>query len=242
VEPHAGRPTGPAGWFRDPAGRYELRWFNGERWTGDVAVDGRRYVDQVAVGTRRHGASATTAVLALVFGLTSVALAWMPFMFVLAIPGAIAAFVLGVVALRRIRAQRAAGRRRAVAGIALAPLALALCPVGVLLTRATVREFQAYLEPGAHEVRRTTCSLTDGVAMIGGTITNLDDEERSYVVLVELVDGRRVVARGRTDVTDVAPGETVPWSATRRIGELRRADELVCRVGGVDGPPPFGLD
>jgi hypothetical protein len=242
VEPHVPGPTGARGWFRDPAGRYELRWYNGERWTGDVAVDGRRYVDPYPIGTRRPRASATTAVLALVLGLVSVTLAWMPFMFVLAIPGAIAAFVLGVVALRRIRVHRASGRRRAIAGIVLAPLALALSPVGVLLTRATVREFEAFLEPGAHDVRRTTCTLSAGVATVGGTITNLDDEERSYVVVVELVDGRRVVARGRTEVDDVAPGATATWSATRRIGELQRADELVCRVAGVDGPPPFGLD
>ncbi len=35
----------PAGWFPDPLGRYDHRWFNGTTWTADVSVDGVRYVD-----------------------------------------------------------------------------------------------------------------------------------------------------------------------------------------------------
>ena len=39
-------PTGHgAGWFPDPLGRYDHRWYNGTTWTADVSVDGQRYVD-----------------------------------------------------------------------------------------------------------------------------------------------------------------------------------------------------
>jgi hypothetical protein len=37
--------SSPAGWFPDPLGRYEHRYFNGVTWTADVSVDGQRYVD-----------------------------------------------------------------------------------------------------------------------------------------------------------------------------------------------------
>jgi hypothetical protein len=34
------------GWYPDPAGRFELRWWNGSRWTGDVVREGRRESDR----------------------------------------------------------------------------------------------------------------------------------------------------------------------------------------------------
>jgi hypothetical protein len=37
--------SGPAGWYPDPAGRYEFRYFNGLRWTQDVSVGGTRFVE-----------------------------------------------------------------------------------------------------------------------------------------------------------------------------------------------------
>ncbi|MCX6522076.1 MAG: DUF4190 domain-containing protein [Actinobacteria bacterium] len=39
--------TAPAGWYPDPLGRYDHRWYNGTAWTADVSVDGRRFVDPV---------------------------------------------------------------------------------------------------------------------------------------------------------------------------------------------------
>lgn len=37
-----------AGWHPDPSGRYEFRYYNGERWTADVSVHGQRFVDPVS--------------------------------------------------------------------------------------------------------------------------------------------------------------------------------------------------
>ena len=39
-----GRAT-PSGWYADPQGRFEYRYFNGVQWTSDVAINGQRYVD-----------------------------------------------------------------------------------------------------------------------------------------------------------------------------------------------------
>ena len=38
----------PQGWYPDPYGRFDHRWFDGERWTGDVANDGVRRVDPIS--------------------------------------------------------------------------------------------------------------------------------------------------------------------------------------------------
>ncbi|MEX1107166.1 MAG: DUF2510 domain-containing protein, partial [Ilumatobacteraceae bacterium] len=68
--------TTPAGWFPDPLGRYEHRWFNGTTWTADVSLHGQRYVDPAplvataAVHAAMPGRqSRTRATLALLAGL-----------------------------------------------------------------------------------------------------------------------------------------------------------------------------
>lgn len=35
----------PAGWYRDPSGRYELRYWDGSQWTEHVARAGNQYTD-----------------------------------------------------------------------------------------------------------------------------------------------------------------------------------------------------
>jgi Protein of unknown function (DUF2510) len=38
-------PTVPAGWYADPAGRYELRYWDGTAWTEHVSRAGQQYTD-----------------------------------------------------------------------------------------------------------------------------------------------------------------------------------------------------
>lgn len=38
-------PSVPAGWYADPAGRYELRYWDGTQWTEHVARGGAQYTD-----------------------------------------------------------------------------------------------------------------------------------------------------------------------------------------------------
>jgi len=38
-------PDVPANWYKDPSGRYELRYWNGSAWTEHVATGGRQSVD-----------------------------------------------------------------------------------------------------------------------------------------------------------------------------------------------------
>lgn len=45
---------GTAGWSRDPTGRYQVRYHDGERWTDHVATDGVQATDAFAGTTGRH--------------------------------------------------------------------------------------------------------------------------------------------------------------------------------------------
>ena len=38
-------PSVPAGWYTDPAGRYELRYWDGNAWTEHVSRSGQQYTD-----------------------------------------------------------------------------------------------------------------------------------------------------------------------------------------------------
>ncbi len=37
--------TVPAGWYADPSGRFELRYWDGSQWTEHVARGGQQYTD-----------------------------------------------------------------------------------------------------------------------------------------------------------------------------------------------------
>ncbi len=264
------RPTAtPAGWFPDPLGRYDHRWFNGSAWTADVSVDGGRFVDPspfsgpvspadptataptrpstpggTPFGTPIGGVpqpSRTLAVLALIAGLVSIATGWMPILFVVGALAGIAAIVIGTSARRRATQGRAGGRRMALAGLILGPIGLASCVVGVLLTGVVLREVREYTEPGPTDVEVTSCVVEGRAVRVSGTIENLDDMVRDYSIVIEVIDGRDVVDRDDVPVVDVSPGELRSWK--RLI--LTRGNtpaEAECEVFSVMGPFPFGLD
>ena len=250
----------PAGWFPDPLGRYDHRWYNGTAWTADVSIDGVRSVDPMPVALpgqfvgpggvpiAAHGAttgptspSRALAVLALVFGLIGVATAWMPFLFVIGAVAGVAALVLGLVARGRIRSGRAIGSKMAVTGIVLGPIAIGLCVVGVLLTDVFVRELTRFTEPGPVDVEIVSCRAEGPAVRASGTIENLDDEVRDYTIVLEVFDGRDLVDRIDLPVDDVEPGEVRDWERTL----VTRGDtpaEPTCEIYAVNGPFPFGLN
>jgi hypothetical protein len=41
----AGRPTTPAGWYPDPSRRYEMRYWDGDKWTEHVSRQGQTHTD-----------------------------------------------------------------------------------------------------------------------------------------------------------------------------------------------------
>src|SRR5688500_11873704 len=99
----------PSGWFPDPNGRHEHRYFNGRSWTADVADGGQRSADPRGSAASRTAALAPApagngmATAALVCGIGAVLLAWIPFIVVAGFVLAILALVFGVQGVRRAK-------------------------------------------------------------------------------------------------------------------------------------------
>ena len=226
-----------SGWFPDPTGRYEYRYFNGQRWTADVAVHGQRYVDPLpSQAPRSQQAGRGFAIAAFVVALGSLLVAWLPFIFVAGLIGGITAFVFAMLGLVRARRNGGHGRGFAVAGTIISVLALALCTVGFLFTRTFLREIDAYNNPGPHATAVTSCTTLAGFgAEMHGTITNLDTTRHEYNISVAFTaSGADTVNNVR--VLDVAPAASVEFSSSAPV---MPTGSITCRVDAVYGPEPF---
>ena len=232
----------PPGWYQDPTGRFEYRYFNGVQWMPDVAVNGQRYVDvpidQLELqpsSTRRRG----MAVTSFITGLAAVALGWVPFVFVVAAGAAITAFVFGIIGLKNARLQGGYGRRFAITGLVLSPIALGVCVGGFFFTKVVVRELNDFIEPGPHQVFiEQPCTVASGRVTARGTIHNLDDQSHDYRIVVDFSipgDGTTSVT---TKVDQVRPDGTAPWSSTTDV----TGTSVTCKVSDVSGPLPFDID
>ena len=233
----------PAGWHRDPQGRFEYRYYNGVQWTSDVSVDGRRYVDTpierfVPPPDAPHRSRAL-AITSFVTGVSGVVLGWVPFVFVIAAGAAIAAIVFGVLGLKASRRQDGYGRGFAVAGLVLAPCALAVCVGGFFFTRAVVRELRDFVDPGPHELFiEQPCTIAGGRATLQGTIHNLDDRDHDYRLIIEFRSTSDETKLSTVAVRNVGPGDTADWSSSAAIA----GTSVACRVTDVFGPAPFDVD
>ena len=212
-------------------GDHEFRYHNGTNWTGDAATDGVRLVTEIPdllaprFPQRRDPRSGTVA---MVFGIISMSLGWIPFVCFIAAFFGIVAVVLGV---SRRRFESARGT--ATVGIVTGLVGLLLSAAGIWLSIVLVQAVADFEDPGPHDVQLTDCSEVDGATRATGEITNLDDEQRSYTIEVTF-DGETT---SEAVVTDVPGGE-------RRIFEVDenlRFEDLDCDVLSVNGPRPFGL-
>ncbi len=230
------------GWYPDPMRRFEYRYFNGVQWTSDVSVNGQRYVDTPvahhvlpAPALPRHRGK---AIASMVTGISAVALGWVPFVFALAAGAAVAAIVFGVQGLKSARRNDGYGHGFAVAGLTLAPIALAVCVGGFFFTKVVLREVRNFIEPGPHEVLvQQPCTIDHGTATLHGTIRNLDDHRRDYRIEVDFDNGDDTKI-DTVPVFDVEAGATAPWTSTVDIG----GTSVACLVGKVYGPLPFNID
>ncbi len=243
--PSAETPIYRADWYPDPTRRFEFRYFNGRDWTGDVAVDGNRFIDSLSQTTLPQFASTSgrsaKATASMVLGIGSVVAGWVPFFFVFAAAAAILALVFGIPALVRARREQPVqtkSRAFALTGVILAPLGLAMCGVGLWLTVVTFREVDRFTNIGSYSVEETACVVTDGVATFSGTITNLTNETRSYHITLLFLHPTTddTLYRSSVDIDDVLNGDTAPWSVNKVVSE----DDLDCAVDTVSGPLPFG--
>jgi hypothetical protein len=174
----------------------------------------------------------------MVTGISAVALGWVPFVFVFAGGAAIVAFVFGILGLRTAKQHDGYGRGFAIAGLALSPLALAVCVGGFFFTKAVVREFRDFIEPGPHELFvEQPCALDNGRATVNGTIRNLDNEGHDYRIFIDF-NGPDDDASSTVPVHDVAAGETAPWTSSVSFD----GSSVECKVTDVFGPVPFDVD
>ncbi len=237
-------------WHPDPTHRFEFRYHNGQSWTGDVAVDGRRFLDPLhtspidqtnAAFALPHAPSSTNrkAVAALVLVIGSLVVGWVPFISVLGVVAAVLGFIFGISGVRAARRNpQLTGRGLGVAAIVLAPIGLAVASFGIWFTVQVVHEFDRFAYVGQYSVATTRCDVdTQGVAHFDGTITNESPNAQSYHLVVEFLRSgtTNVLYIANTDVSDVAPGETARWSVQHPVQLIT----LDCRISAVTGPLPF---
>jgi hypothetical protein len=232
----------PSGWFPDPHGRHEYRWFNGHAWTADVADDGRRMVDPHGAAplprAGRPGAGNGIAIAALTCGLIALLFAWMPLFVVIGIVLGVLGLVFGI--RGRARARRVGtGRGMALTGIVTGSAALALSIVGIVFTVSFLRKFVDFMEPGPHEAHVVSCVVGPGAIDIRAEVTNSSEELRSYTVYGVVRQPRGVPDLVAT-LDDLAPGATgqVAMHHTARSSDSSECDVRLV----VHGPTPYGLD
>ncbi len=228
------------GWYPDPEGRFEHRYHNGVAWTRDVAMNGRRYVDDgsAPMGGGPSSTAGRGGTAALVLGMVAVTLAWLPLLFVVGIGLGIAALATGL-SVRR-RAGEGTAHTFATIGAVAGGASLALSAVGVWFTVVVYRAVDAYQNPARHTTEVVQCTTDGAAATFVGRISNLDDERADFTVRLEFdrPGSSRTLRSVAHEVDDVDPGETREFTVRRELS----ADDVDCRIAGVDGPLPFGLD
>lgn len=254
--PAPSAPRGNAGWHPDPAGRFELRYHNGQAWTADVSTDGERFVDPAGTAPApRHDSTPNqhpnpnqppaaagrnpVATASMVLGIAAIALGWMPFVVALAIIAAVLAIVFGVVGRRRSRSAGVGGGF-ALTGLITGAVGLLVCIGGVLFSIALLDAVDDFEHPAAHEAEITACDrIGDEVTAIG-TLTNVSDTTASYTVRVYFVRTGTDNPRRQATVVidDLGPGDSETFTATRGADDV----ELDCTIGAVRGPLPYGVD
>jgi len=134
--------TWAPGWFPDPTGRHDHRWWDGAAWTAHVADGGVAAIDALddqrhpgapssegTAGPRagqapaRRGGNDPVAITALVLGVVALPFALLPG---LGLVPAVTAVVLALVARSRIKGSGRTGDGVAIAGLAIGIVALLL--------------------------------------------------------------------------------------------------------------------
>jgi Protein of unknown function (DUF2510) len=234
-----------AGWYADPTGRYEHRYYNGRAWTADVSAGGQRFVDQLGLEPTVNpstdtpdGARNGMGTAAMVLGIVAISTSWMPFAVVLGVIAGVLALVFGWIGLRRAE-NSGTGRSFAIVGLATGASALAAATVGVVLTMVVLHAYDDYLNPQPNAVVVTECELQGSRATMTGVLTNTGEHTADYSVLVGFVrTGTDNAHRSkRVNIDDVAPGADATFTAQAQI-DLEAID---CVILDVNGPLPFGV-
>jgi hypothetical protein len=164
----------------------------------------------------------------MVAGVVALAISWIPFVFVIGVCCALVAIVVGVQG-RRDPSMRGAST----AGIATGCAALVLAAGGAWLSVVVFRSAASFENPGRHDTVLDECAQVGDGTRATGSVTNLEDDTRSYVITVEFEPGRS----SQIEVDDVAANETGDFV----IDEDDVFNDLDCSITKVNGPYPFGV-
>jgi|TARA_B110000459_G_scaffold107996_1_gene119836 hypothetical protein len=248
-----------AGWYPDPASRFELRYHNGVAWTADVSTNGDRYVDPLGTGpgaavhqntqqptqqTRQQpGARNGAATASMVLGIVTIVVGWLPFIFAMAAVAGVMAIVLGLRARRRAKApgpQFGVGNGMARAGLILGPIGLLVCVGGLIFSIVMVRAIETFENPADNATAITSCERNGNDVTAQGELTNISSNASSFTVRVFFVRPGTDNPRRQANViiSDVEPGEKRSFEVVRSV-QLEKVD---CIIGSVRGELPFGVD
>ena len=177
------------------------------------------------------------AIAGFVVGLVSLALAWVPFVFVLGGVGAILALVFGILGVRAAARQQGHGRGYAITGIVLSIVAMAVCVVGFAFTRVVLRQVNAYLSPGPNQVRVEQCAMSQETGLsMRGTVENLDTKAHRYEITIRYRFADNSTESEVVSVRSVAPGATKEFASHITVV---KAGGVQCDITSVYGPAPF---
>jgi hypothetical protein len=249
VSESGGGPTSP-GWYTDPARRFEYRYHNGVVWTSDVASNGQRYVDPLAPGVAhppfdvhvgddtRSNTGNGIAIAAMVCGIVSVVLGWIPVVFAIAVVLAVLAIIFGIVGVRRARES---GRRRgfAIAGLVTGAFGIPVAVIGLLFTIAVFEAFDRYENPPESTSSIESCEVEAGRARAEGELRNDGNRASRFTVYVTF----RSMPSGFTIERITTVPSTPPGRTTRfAVNQFLSAEFVECEITGVYGPLPFGIE
>jgi hypothetical protein len=254
VVSESGGPTSPgprnSGWYNDPAGRFEFRYHNGATWTSDVSSNGQRYVDPVAPsggppvpystppGHASNASSNGIAVAALVCGIVSVVIGWIPVLFAVGAVLAVLAIIFGLVGLRRARTT---GRRKghAITGLVTGSVGVLVAVGGLVFTIVLFRAIDRYENPPASTSSIESCVVESGRARAEGELRNDGTRSSRFTVSVEF----RGLPSGPSREHLVSIRSTPPGETTRFVVDQRlEADDVQCTITDVNGPLPLGVE
>jgi hypothetical protein len=248
VSESGGGPTTP-GWYADPAGRFEYRYHNGVVWTSDVASNGQRYVDPMAGiahppfavqdGTvTRNVTGNGIAIAAMVCGIVSVVLGWLPVVFAVGVVLAVLAIIFGIVGVRRAGVN---GNRKgfAIAGVVTGAFGIPVAVVGLIFTVAVFRAIDRYQHPPESTSSIESCEVEGGRARAEGELRNDGTRSSRFTIYVTFRPQPSGFAIERiTTLPSTAPGRTTEFA----VNQFLSAEFVECEITGVYGPLPFGIE
>mgnify|MGYP003342251094 CR=1 FL=1 len=174
----------PAGWFPDPVGRFDYRYFDGTVWTADVASAGQRYRDPLA-GLQASNLPRTFAIAAFVIGLVSLVASTLPIIALVVPVSAVLGCIFAIVALRRHRRGTGRGKGYAIWGLCISLVAAPASIVGITVsTPAFIDAFRLALNPEPPEVTIPVCENRNGSPYAEVVVRNLCTDSRAFSVIV----------------------------------------------------------